>query len=92
MATRLLALTPGIVKKLPDFERISNRYKVIIYHHLKEGSIIKEYHNNLDGCGYIVAISDELEEAERCAEETKVLIDISIVRENVYNKKEVYKK
>jgi hypothetical protein len=84
VVTRLLALTPGKVEKLPDFKEISNKYQVSIYHHLKEGNTIREYHNNLDGCGYIVAITDDLKEAERRAEASKRLIDISIVREEAY--------
>jgi len=84
VVTRLLALTPGKVKKLPNFEEISREYKVNIYHHLKEGSIIREYHNNLDGCGYIVATSDNFNEAKRRADEVKKVIDISIVREKVH--------
>jgi len=81
VVTRLLALKPGKIKKLPDFREISNRYQVNIYHYLKEGSTIREYHNNLDGCGYIVAVSDDIKDAERRAEESKKLIDTSIIRE-----------
>ena len=81
VVTRLLALEPGKVEKLPDFKEISIKYQVDIYHHLQEGSIIREYHNNLDGCGYVVAISNDIEDAERRAEESKNLVDKSIVRE-----------
>lgn len=81
VATRLLALTPGKVKKLPNFNEISEKYNVLIYHSLEEGNIIREYKNNLDGCGYIVATSDDLSIAENRAEEVKKIIDISIERE-----------
>ena len=84
----MLALEPGKVEKLPDFKEISIKYQVDIYHHLQEGSIIREYHNNLNGCGYVVAISNAIEDAERRAEESKNLVDKSIVREEFYQLRE----
>ena len=80
IATRLLALKPGKVVKLPDFQKISQELNVDILHHLHIGSIIREYHNNLDGCGYIVAKGCNVEEAENRAEKAKQLIDRVIVR------------
>lgn len=80
VATRLLALTPGKVKKLPDFEEIKRKCRVDIYHHLNVGDTIRQYHNNLDGCGYVLALSHDAEEAERRAEEAKVMIDAEIER------------
>ena len=77
VATRLLALTPGIVDILPDFVKIKETYKVVIEHHLAVGDTINEYHTNLDGCGYIVATGND---AKAIAEKVKVLIDNSIVR------------
>lgn len=88
VVTRLLALEPGKVVKLPDFKEISNKYQVDIYHHLHEGNIIREYHNNLDGCGYAVAVSNDIEDAERRAEESKNLVNKSIVREEFHQLKE----
>ena len=38
-------------------------YGVEIYHHLEVGQIIREYHTNLDGCGYIIAREDDAETA-----------------------------
>ncbi len=83
VATRLLALAPGKVVGLPNFERICAKYDVDIYHHLKVGSTIREYHNNLDGCGYIVAVSDDIKDAERRAKNSKELVDYSIKREKI---------
>lgn len=80
VATRLLALTPGVVMELPNFEEIEKQFKVEIYHHLKVRDSIHEYHNNLDGCGYVVAVDDDLREAEKNAEEAKTLIDNGIIR------------
>ncbi len=88
VVTRLLTLTPGKVVALPDFKEISNKYQVDIYHHLQEGTIIREYHNNLDGCGYVVATSNDIEVAERRAEESKNLVDKNIVREEIHQLKE----
>jgi Biotin carboxylase len=81
VATKLLALTPGKVKALPDFEAIEKQYGVKIEHHLKVGDVINEYHTNLDGCGYVVATADNVEDAIQKAAFVKSLIDKSIERE-----------
>ena len=81
VATKLLALHPGKVKSLPDFEQIAKQYDVIIEHHLHVGDVINEYHTNLDGCGYVVAQSDNFDEAIHTATLVRELIDNSIVRE-----------
>lgn len=59
VATRLLAFKGGIVRQLPDFTSLEQTYDVKIYHHMKEGDVINEYHTNLDGCGYIIAHDKE---------------------------------
>lgn len=79
VATRLLAFGDGIVKKLPDFEKIEKDYGVEIYHHLEVGQTVREYHTNLDGCGYIVAAADHVEAATQKAE--KVL---ELIRETIF--------
>lgn len=81
VATRLLALTPGIVKALPDFKKIEKEYEVVIEHHLNIGDVINEYHTNLDGMGYIVAVSDNINEAISKATSVLQLIDKLIERE-----------
>ena len=81
VATKLLALHPGKVKSLPDFEQIAKQYDVIIERHLHVGDVINEYHTNLDGCGYVVAQSDNVDEAIHTATLVRDLIDNSIVRE-----------
>lgn len=80
VATKLLALTPGLVKSLPDLDAISKEYGVVIEHHLHVGDTINEYHTNLDGCGYIVADGKTVNEAIAKAAEVRVLIDEKIVR------------
>lgn len=80
VATKLLALTPGIIKALPDFDRMAKQYDVTIEHHLHEGDIIKEYHTNLDGCGYVVATSESVDEAINKAGLARNAIDTLIVR------------
>lgn len=67
VATKLLAFNGGIINSLPDFEMIEKEYCVEIYHHIKKGDWVNEYHTNLDGCGYIVAKGDSVEEAEKRA-------------------------
>ena len=77
VATRLLALTPGVIERLPDFNNLKDTYNVTIEHHLSIGDTINEYHTNLDGCGYVVATGNG---AKSLAEEVKVRIDNLIVR------------
>lgn len=81
VATRLLALTPGVVKKLPDFAAIEKEWGVQICHHLEVGQQINEYHTNLDGCGYVVAAGSCPAEAEEKAVRAKQWIDHNIIRE-----------
>ena len=83
VATRLLALVPGIVKKLPDFNKISKDNDVIIEHHLSVGDKICEYHTNLDGCGYVVVCSDDVEKASAKAERLRRMIDNCIERQEI---------
>ena len=78
VATRLLAFRSGKVEKLPDFEKIEQEYGVEIYHHLEIGQTIREYHTNLDGCGYIVARADCVETAMANADKALNLIQKEI--------------
>ena len=55
VCTRLLAFKGGRVHALPDFRKLEEQYDVAIYHHMKPGDVVNEYHTNLDGCGYIIA-------------------------------------
>jgi len=80
VATRLLAFGEGIVKQLPDFEKIEKKYGVKIYHHLKIGQTVSEYHTNLDGCGYIIAREKTIEKAIENAESVMELIRSHIFR------------
>ncbi len=81
VATKLLALTPGKVKALPDFDKIAAKCDVQIEHHLHIGDIISEYHTNLDGCGYIVAVGSNVDDAIAKADNAKEIIDKLIDRE-----------
>ena len=67
VATKLLAFADGVVKRLPDFKALETQYGVEIYHHMTAGMTVKEYHTNLDGCGYIAAKADTPEKAEQTA-------------------------
>lgn len=76
VATRLLAFGDDVVKRLPDFKKIEKEYGVEIYHHLEVGQTVREYHTNLDGCGYIIAKANDVETAIQKAEEVlKVIKD-----------------
>lgn len=81
VATKLLALQPGKVKQLPDFNAIAAEYNVQIEHHLHKGDIITPYRTNLDGCGYVIARGYDVEQSITRAEEVRRVIDKSIVRE-----------
>ena len=67
VVTKLLAFNDGVVKKMPDMNMIEHKYDVEIYHHIFEGMKVNEYHTNLDGCGYVVAIGKSVDDAEERA-------------------------
>lgn len=81
VATKLLALHPGIVKGLPDFNKLENEYGVKIEHHLHIGDTITPYRTNLDGCGYVVATGKRVEKAIDKAAKVKAIINNTIERE-----------
>lgn len=81
VATKLLALIPGKVKALPNFEEIEVKYDVQIEHHLHVGDVITQYRTNLDGCGYVVARSFNVDDSIDVAADVRRIIDESIVRE-----------
>lgn len=81
VATKLLALQPGIVKRLPDFSSIENINNVQIEHHLHVGDEITPYRTNLDGCGYVIAVRDSVEASLDTAAKVRKMIDEIIVRE-----------
>lgn len=78
VATRLLAFGNGVVKQLPDFEGLEREYGVEIYHHLEVGQAVREYHTNLDGCGYIVAKANDVETAIGHAEKVLKVIEKTV--------------
>lgn len=80
VATRLLALTPGKIQKLPNISHIEKEFGVEVQHHMHVDDYIQEYHTNLDGMGYVVATADSVLEAERKAEAAKQKIDKEIMR------------
>lgn len=83
VVTRLLTLTPGKVKKLPNFNKYKNKTDIDIICNLEEGKIINQYKNNLDGCGYIIVKGDNLEQSIKQAEAIKQKIDKEIIREKL---------
>ena len=80
VATKLLALTEGKVKELPNVSNIENRFNVKVFYHLRADDIINEYHTNLDGCGYVVATADKLETAVEHAEMARQTFDQGVKR------------
>ena len=82
VATRILALTPGVVASVPDFKAIEKEHDCYIEHHIKVGDTINEYHTNLDGMGYVVSCTKALDDAKQKALTVKELIDKSLIRQN----------
>ena len=68
VVTRLLAFNEGVITKIPDIKEIEQKYGVTIEHHMRLGDTVNEYHTNLDGCGYIVAIDCDVNQAIEKAE------------------------
>lgn len=80
VATQLLALKPGKIKELPDFDAIKIKYEVEIEHHMNIGNTITPYRTNLDGCGYVIAHRHDVDDAIYTANKVKEIIDQSIIR------------
>lgn len=80
IATKLLALQPGIVVELPVFSELEEKYGVKIEHHLNVGDVITPYRTNLDGCGYVVAKRTDVNLAVEAAKYVKNIIDYRIIR------------
>lgn len=80
VATKLLALTPGKVVALPDFEAISKECDVKIEHHLHVGDTITPYRTNLDGCGYVIATAENVDDAIAKSAKAKNRINNEIKR------------
>ncbi len=81
VSTRLLALSPGKIRALPDFKALESEFDVSIYHHLAVGDTIRKYKNNLDGCGYIVATAQSSKEAKAKAQAALDALNERIERE-----------
>ena len=76
VATKLLAFDGGVIKRLPNFKAIEEKYGVEIYHHMNVGEEVHEYHTNLDGMGYVVARANDIGDAILNAEKAlKEIID-----------------
>lgn len=75
VATRLLAFGEGDLVTMPDMRALEETYDVEIYHHMTPGMHIREYHTNLDGCGYVVARGDRVEDAEELAAQVRSKIE-----------------
>ena len=79
ISANIIPFKDGIVKQLPDFAALEEEFGVEIYHHMEVGQEVREYHTNLDGCGYIVARSQTIEEAIKNVE-----MVLAIIREKIF--------
>ena len=82
VATRIIALSPGKIKSLPDIKSIIQENNVQVFFNKRYGDYIQEYHNNLNGCGYIISTSTELGDAENRVTKSLRMLDESIIRED----------
>lgn len=80
VATKILALHPGMILTLPDFNTIMRDYNVDIFFNKSVGEIIREYHNNLDGCGYVLSVGEDLVVVENNAIKARDVINRGINR------------
>lgn len=80
VSTKILALSPGEVKALPDFDSIEKDCDVKIVHHMSIGDEITPYRTNLDGCGYIVATAQKTDDAKEKADKALSYVDNTILR------------
>lgn len=68
IATRVLNFTQGEVRKVHDIQALYRlEYVKDIILNIQEGSQVREYHNNLDSCGYIVVEGSSIEDAQQKA-------------------------
>lgn len=74
VVTRLLAYNQGMIKSLPDEKFYEMEYGAKIYHHMVEGEMVNQYKSNLDGLGYIVVCSDNME---------KAIENVELVKDNI---------
>lgn len=64
VATKIIAFPDNkIINQIPDIKQLENQYKVTIYLNCITGQQVYQYHNNLDGCGYIAAKAKNINEA-----------------------------
>lgn len=82
VATKILALRPGIVKKIPNLKEMYTENTNDIICNLKENDQINEYKNNLDGCGYVVGVGNDIIDLIKEVSEIKEKINKNIIREN----------
>ena len=74
VATRLLAFNGGVIKSVPNVQAYKDIYDVDIYHHMEIGKPALDYHTNLDGYGYIVAVDEQVQEAIRKVDKALIAI------------------
>jgi hypothetical protein len=70
-----------VVKFLPNFDLIKSKYSVEIEQHLRAGFEITPYRTNLDGCGYVIAQGNNVDDCKNIAASVRSIIDNSIIRE-----------
>ncbi len=80
VATAILALSPGVVRRLPDIAaiRAHNPEVLDVFFILSPGDRINPYRSNPDGCGYVVSAGGSVGQAVETAERIKNEIDRTV--------------
>lgn len=80
VATRVLALHPGVIRSIPDIAGIESKYECKVIHQLAVGKQIRNYNNNLDGLGYVLVAGRDVSDVESRAADALKELDLSIQR------------
>lgn len=82
IATALLALTPGKVVSFPDVKQFQKEYDLDYVSFLKKpGDKINVYHTNIDGCGYIAVVGNDIKKCHDKAFKAREYFDELIIRQ-----------
>lgn len=80
VVTRILDLSAGTIKKLPDFHKYMDDEVEEIFFEKKVGDEIEDYISDAQRCGLIILKGDDIEELKNKANDIRNKIDEDIIR------------
>lgn len=80
ISTKILALTPGFIKEVPNNKMIEEKYDVHILDNVYIGKYINAYKTNLDGLGYLYSYGDDIEQVKTNTNNSLLEYNNQIVR------------